>query len=74
MPGISSTVDDQLAALNRVAGPAVVRLIRREPAPEISRIVAGWPRRFDAGRALALGFVADASFDEIIRAYLEDDG
>lgn len=73
MPGVSATVADQLAALGRLAGPEVVRLIRRESDPEISRIVAGWPRRFAADRALALGFVADASFDEIIRAYLEDD-
>ena len=39
----------------------------------IARIVAGWPRRFAARRALALGFRPDASFDEIIRIHIEDE-
>ena len=37
------------------------------------RIVAGWPKRFDARRAIALGFKADASFDNIIRSHIEDE-
>jgi hypothetical protein len=37
------------------------------------RIVASWPRRFDARRALALGFEAEADFDEIVRVHLEDE-
>ena len=37
------------------------------------KIVAGWPRNFDASRAVALGFKAEASFDEIIRAHVEDE-
>ena len=39
----------------------------------IARIVAGWPTRFDAARATALGFRADASFDAIIAAHVEDE-
>ena len=39
-----------------VAGDKVVARIRREPDPTIERIVAGWPRNFDAQRAMALGF------------------
>jgi hypothetical protein len=35
--------------------------------------VAGWPRRFDPRRALALGFAAEASFDEIIHVHIEDE-
>ena len=37
------------------------------------RIVDGWPRRFDPQRALALGFKAETSFDEIIRIHIEDE-
>ena len=37
------------------------------------RIVAGWPRRFDARRALELGFRAEADFEEIVRVYVEDE-
>ncbi|HLG85885.1 MAG TPA: D-erythronate dehydrogenase [Alphaproteobacteria bacterium] len=72
MPGLSATVGDELAALNRVS-PAAMRLIRREPDPVIQRIVAGWPQAFDPKRALSLGFRADSSFDEIIRYHIEDE-
>ena len=73
MPGVATTVADQLQALREVAGDNVVRRIRRVPDPTIARIVAGWPRRFDARRARELGFEADHSFQEIIRIHIEDD-
>ena len=73
MPGYSATVGEQIAALARVAGPKAVSLIRREPDPKIAAIVAGWPRDFDAKRALGLGFRAESSFDEIIRAHIDDE-
>ena len=73
MPGCSATVGDEIAALERVAGPKASALIRREPDPAIARIVAGWPCDFDARRALALGFRAETSFDAIVRAHVEDE-
>jgi D-erythronate 2-dehydrogenase len=73
MPGVCCSVGEQLAALRRVAGDKVAARIRRAPDPLVARIVAGWPRRFDPRRALALGFAAEASFDEIIRVHIEDD-
>jgi nucleoside-diphosphate-sugar epimerase len=73
MPGLSATVGEQIEALRRVAGEKAARLIRREPDPTIERIVAGWPERFDPKRATELGFRADSSFDEIIRAHIEDE-
>ncbi|CAN1536394.1 WcaG Nucleoside-diphosphate-sugar epimerases [Rhabdaerophilaceae bacterium] len=73
MPGLSCTVGEQIAALRRIGGEKVVARIRREPDPVIERIVAGWPRNFDPQRALALGFVAEASFDEILRVHVEDE-
>ena len=73
MPGISATVGEQIAALRKVAGEKAARLIRREPDPTIKRIVEGWPQNFDTKRALALGFRADRSFDDIIRIHIEDE-
>ena len=73
MPGVCCTVAEQIEALRRIAGDKVVARIRREPDPLVARIVAGWPRRFDPSRALALGFRADAGFDEIIRIHIEDE-
>jgi hypothetical protein len=73
MPGVCCTVGEQIAALARVAGEAVAARIRREPDPLVARIVAGWPSRFDARRAVALGFTVEGSFDEIIRIHIEDE-
>jgi nucleoside-diphosphate-sugar epimerase len=73
MPGLAVTVGEQIAALKKVAGDKVVARIRREPDPFIEAIVAGWPRRFAAARALQLGFKPDASFEEIVRIHIEDE-
>ena len=73
MPGLSVTVGEQIEALRRVAGDAAVRRIRHEPDPLVERIVAGWPRSFAAGRAQALGFTAETSFDDIVRIHIEDE-
>ena len=73
MPGVCCTVGEQIEALARVAGGQVAARIRREPDAMITRIVAGWPSRFDARRAVALGFKCEGSFDEIIRIHIEDE-
>jgi nucleoside-diphosphate-sugar epimerase len=73
MPGVCCTVGEQIEALRRVAGERVVARIRRAPDELVSRIVAGWPTRFDARRGLALGFKPEASFEEIIRIHIEDE-
>jgi D-erythronate 2-dehydrogenase len=73
MPGVCCTVGEQIAALKRVAGDKVASRIRRAPDALVERIVAGWPRRFDARRAVALGFKVEATFDDIIRAHIEDE-
>jgi nucleoside-diphosphate-sugar epimerase len=73
MPGYSCTVAEQIETLRKVAGENVVKRIRRETDPVIDKIVAGWPRNFNPQRALALGFKAEANFEEIIRVHIEDE-
>jgi nucleoside-diphosphate-sugar epimerase len=73
MPGVCCTVAEQIEALSRVAGSKVAARIRREPDELIMRIVGGWSERIEARRALALGFKAEGSFDEIIRIHVEDE-
>jgi nucleoside-diphosphate-sugar epimerase len=73
MPGLSATVAEEIAALERVGGSKAAKLIRRVPDETIAAIVAGWPQNFDAARAQALGFMADTSFDAIVRAHVEDE-
>jgi D-erythronate 2-dehydrogenase len=73
MPGVSVTVGEQIAALQKVAGEKVAARIRRQPDPFIEGVVAGWPRNFAPRRAIELGFKADASFEDIIRIHIEDE-
>jgi nucleoside-diphosphate-sugar epimerase len=73
MPGVCCTVGEQIAALRRIAGDKVAARIRRAPDPLVARIVAGWPSRFDPSRGVALGFKAEASFDDIIHAHIADE-
>lgn len=73
MPGVACTVGEQIAALRSVAGDTVVARIRREPDAAIMKIVSGWPTRFDAKRARALGFKVEDTFEEIIRAHIDDE-
>jgi nucleoside-diphosphate-sugar epimerase len=74
MPGLSVTVGEQIAALERVAGKSVVARIVRKTDPVITGIVSGWPRDFVTERALSLGFTtAEKTFDDIIRIHIEDE-
>lgn len=73
MPGISVTIGEMIEALERVAGPERVALIREEPDAFINRLVTNWPRNFDPARALELGFKPDQSMDEIIRIHIEEE-
>ena len=73
MPGVSCTVGEQIDALRRVAGDKVAARIRRAPDELVQRIVSGWAERLDAKRARDLGFKAETSFDDIVRAHIEDE-
>ncbi|MGS0743916.1 D-erythronate dehydrogenase [Glaciimonas sp. GG7] len=73
LPGVSVTVGEMVAALGRVAGAEVASRVEWRHDAAIDRIISSWPGAWDATRAAALGFSSDASFDEIVRAYMEDD-
>jgi nucleoside-diphosphate-sugar epimerase len=72
LPGLTVTPAGMVESLTRVAGPEAAARVRWERDPVIERIVASWPGAWDATRARALGFPADESFDEIVRAYMRD--
>lgn len=73
LPGLSVTVGEMLAALERVAGAEVAARVSFQPDPAIEKIVASWPGALDDSRARALGLEGDSDFDAVIRAYIEDD-
>jgi hypothetical protein len=73
LPGLTVSVAEMVAGIERVAGPAVTDLIRWDYDPIVDRIVSSWPAAFDTVRAQQLGFSADADFESIIRAYVADE-
>jgi len=73
LPGLSATVGEEIEALRQVAGEKAVSLIRIEPDETITKIVGGWARDFDTRRAASLGFLAENSFEQIVRAHVEDE-
>lgn len=73
LPGISVTVGEMAATLERVAGREVAARIRWEPDARIARIVAGWPAAVETERALAMGMRPDVDFAAIVRAYIADE-
>lgn len=73
MPAVACTIAEQIEALRKVAGDKAVARISRVRDTLIERIVGGWPHEFEAKRALALGFVPDRDFDEIVAIHVEDE-
>jgi nucleoside-diphosphate-sugar epimerase len=71
-PGLSVTVADMVASLERIAGREVTKRIRWQRDPRIERIVATWPGAWDTTRARSLGLVGDENFDEIVRRYMTE--
>jgi nucleoside-diphosphate-sugar epimerase len=73
LPGISVSMEEMVEALRRAGGDEAAERIRWEPDPLIQRIVDGWPASMDSARAAGFGLEADASIDDIIKAFVEDD-
>jgi nucleoside-diphosphate-sugar epimerase len=72
LPGLTVSVREMIDALRRVGGDRAADRVRFERDERIARIVSTWPARFNARRALALGFTADPDIETIIRAYAEE--
>jgi nucleoside-diphosphate-sugar epimerase len=72
LPGLSVTAKQMVEALRRVAGDTVADRVTWQREERIENIVGTWPAAWDATRAVELGFQSDASFDDVIRGYMED--
>jgi nucleoside-diphosphate-sugar epimerase len=74
VPGISVTVGEMIASLERLAGPEVAGRVRWQTDSRIDRMVRGWPGAGDNTRARSLGFPVDDDIDTIIRRHMDDAG
>lgn len=73
LPGIATTAGEMVAAMGRVAGEARTHLVQWKEDPAVSRLVRSWPGDFATERADRLGFVRDANFDDVVRAYIDEE-
>ena len=67
LPALTVSAAEMVEAVVRMGGTGQVSFA---PEPDMSEIVAGWPRRFVSATATALGIGPDADFDAIIADYL----
>jgi nucleoside-diphosphate-sugar epimerase len=72
LPGLNVKVSEMLAALEKVAGPAVRARVTFQKDERIAAIVDNWAKGCTFDRAHALGLRADASYEAIIEQYIED--
>jgi D-erythronate 2-dehydrogenase len=71
LPALTVTVRKMLQALQDLAGPEVMALIRDEPDANVKKIVQAWPSRFESPRAAALGLSPDPDFGGVLRQYVQ---
>ena len=74
LPGITTSVNEMVGALRKLAGDKVANLVEWKPEARIQAIVKTWPARFSTERALKLGFAADTDIEGIIRDYIDEQG
>jgi nucleoside-diphosphate-sugar epimerase len=73
LPGLTTTVGEMVAAMGRVAGANTMKLVEWKEDPAILKLVRTWPGDFVTARAEKMGFVHDASFDDVVKAYMEEE-
>ena len=73
LPGRTDTVREMIDAMTRVAGSEPASRITWTPDPAVTAVVGSWRAHLNPAKALSLGFHADASFDDSVLWFLEDD-
>lgn len=72
LPSVCVTVQEMAQTLGRVAGPEALRALDWAVDPVVTRVVGGWPSRFQTDRALRLGLLPDPDFASIVRDYIAE--
>jgi nucleoside-diphosphate-sugar epimerase len=73
LPALATTPRSMAGAMDRVVGYAASDLIDWTDDPVIGAIVRSWPASVETPRAEALSLRPEASFDDIVREYLDDE-
>lgn len=72
LPALTVTVEEMIRSLDRFRGARRLGRVTIAPEAWMQAVVDRWPKQFVSARATRYGIGADASFDEIVAAFLED--
>lgn len=74
LPNITTSVNEMIAATEKVAARHGITLGRIEDTPDdvVRAIVGSWPIALEASKALSLGCHQDSDLETIIEAFVED--
>lgn len=72
LPALTVTAREMADALARFGAERTLGRVSFAPERGLQAIVDGWPKVFVSAPASRHGIQADASFDDIIRFYIED--
>jgi len=72
LPSLTVSIGEMVDALQRFGQTRRLGRVSWEPDAKLQTVVDGWPGQFVSERASRNGICADADFDEIIRAFVED--
>ncbi|MEO1102367.1 MAG: D-erythronate dehydrogenase [Pseudomonadota bacterium] len=73
LPGKVATIGEMIEAMRKVAGDEPVSRIKFEKDQRIYDIVTGWRPHINPQKAMKLGLTHDASFEDNVGYFLEDD-
>jgi nucleoside-diphosphate-sugar epimerase len=73
LPGIVVSVAEMVASLRKLGGDAAARRVTYIKDERIQAIVKTWAAKLETPRALAMGFTASGSMDQIVAEYIEDE-
>ena len=73
LPGRTDTIGDMIGAMTSVTGPEAETRITWQSDPAVEAVVGGWSSEFTPKKAQEMGFIADKSFEDTVRWFLEDD-
>ena len=71
IPGLTATVAEMLAVLEKVGGAEARGLVEMKYDPGVDALVRSWPAVLDDARGRSLGLPADADLESMVRAYME---
>ncbi|TFK63959.1 NAD(P)-binding protein [Pluteus cervinus] len=75
LPGFTTTVREELLALEAVGGKQALQFVRFQDDPTNRRVVSSWPARFDNSYGLGLGFSVDeGGMEPLVRQFVRSLG